>query len=75
MLYNKKDTKTKKTIGLFEVSLSGSLASVHLKKITGSPELIATKELDPNNVYPAFDKFCEDAQLYWEARYEDKLYP
>tara|TARA_R100000152_G_C6765885_1_gene190748 strand:+ start:67 stop:321 length:255 start_codon:yes stop_codon:yes gene_type:complete len=68
------NTKNKRQVGLFEISLSGSLATVHLKKITGSPELIATKELDPNNVYPAFNKFCEDAQLYWEMKYEDKLH-
>ena len=74
MLNTNNTKKNKRTIGLFEVSLSGSLASVHLKKITGSPELIATKELDPNNVYPAFNKFCEDAQLYWEMKYEDKLH-
>tara|TARA_R100001377_G_scaffold74062_1_gene50259 strand:- start:1727 stop:1981 length:255 start_codon:yes stop_codon:yes gene_type:complete len=79
-----KETKNKKMIGLWEVKLSGSLATVHMTNAvrdrnnnvieTGPKVLKFTKELDANNVYYEFNKMCDDLNELWDAKYADKLH-
>jgi|TARA_R110000744_G_scaffold108597_4_gene205549 hypothetical protein len=69
-----KETKNKKMIGLWEVKLSGSLATVHETKAVGPNVLKYTKELDANNVYYEFNKMCDDLMELWDAKYADKLH-